>query len=113
MEAGDFLLLLESIDFAYVGEVIHRVTQHCWELSSHIWGEARFPLIILLKGELILYSWTDFREHFGFAANYHMRGNTMRLNPNRIARSQSRTEEAFIAQLLATAGTAPLELRQV
>lgn len=47
METGDFLLLLESTDFAYVGQVIHRITQHCWDLSSYIWGEARFPLIIL------------------------------------------------------------------
>jgi hypothetical protein len=82
METGDFLLLLESSDFAYVGRVIHRVTQHCWELSSHIWGEVRFPLIVFLNGELILYSWDEFREHFGFKANYHMRGNTMRLNPS-------------------------------
>jgi hypothetical protein len=73
-------------------------------------GEARFPLIILLNGELISYSWMEFREHFGFATNYHMRGNTMRLNPNRIASSPSRTEEAFIARLLATAGTNPFDL---
>lgn len=110
METGDFLLLLESSDFAYAGEVIHRISQHCWELSSHIWGEARFPLIILLKGELILYSWDEFREHFGFAANYHMRGNTMRLNAKRIASSPSRTEQAFIARVLATAGKTPLDL---
>lgn len=110
MQTGDFLPLLESTDFAYAGQVIYRVTQHCWDLSSHIWGEARFPLIILLNGELISYSWMEFREHFGFATNYHMRGNTMRLNPNRIASSPSRTEEAFIARLLATAGTNPFDL---
>jgi hypothetical protein len=109
METGDFLLLLESIDFVYAGRVIHRISQHCWELSNYIWGEARFPLIILLQGEFISYLWTEFREHFGFAENYHMRGNTMRRNPKRVASSPSRTEEAFIARLLATAGTAPFD----
>src|SRR5208283_6013607 len=46
MTGGDFLLLLESTDFAYVGQVIQRLSEPCWDLSKHIWGEQRFPLII-------------------------------------------------------------------
>src|SRR5208283_1413597 len=39
METGDYLMLLESTDFRYVGQVIHRVSENCWDLSDHIWGE--------------------------------------------------------------------------
>jgi hypothetical protein len=46
MKTGDFLMLLESSDFRYVGQVIHRVSQPCWDLSRHIWSEQRFPIII-------------------------------------------------------------------
>src|SRR3954447_22279830 len=43
MATGDFLLLLESTEFRYVGQVIHRASEMCWDLSDHIWGEQRFP----------------------------------------------------------------------
>jgi hypothetical protein len=104
MTTGDFLLLLESVGFRYVGQVIHRVSELCWDLSQHIWGEQRFPILILLQGELIDYAWAEFVEEFGFAANYHMRGNTMRLAEERLLASRFGGEEGFIAALLATKG---------
>jgi hypothetical protein len=104
MGTGDFLMLLESTDFSYVGQVIHRVSQPLWGLSGHIWGEQRFPLIILLQGELINYGWDAFSSHFGFDAKYHMRGNTMKLADERVALSTFSNEDAFIARLLTTTG---------
>jgi hypothetical protein len=104
MRTGDFLMLLESTDFSYVGQVIHRASQPQWAWSRHIWGEERFPLIILLQGELITYGWDAFTTHFGFDPKYHMRGNTMRLADERVATSPSGSEEAFIATLLTSTG---------
>lgn len=34
MSTGDFLMLLESSDFKYVGQVIYRTSQPCWDLSG-------------------------------------------------------------------------------
>ncbi len=112
MDTADYLMLLESTDFAYVGQVIHRISQPCWDLSRHIWGEQRFPIIILLQGELITYPWRDFREQFDFDQNYHMRGNTMRLSEERVGSSSFVTEEAFIAKLLTTTGVTPGDLEK-
>ena len=112
MDTGDFLLLAESIDFAYAGQVIHRIGGHCWHLSEHIWGEERFPIVILLQGELISYPWTEFRDHFGYAPNYRMRGLTYRVSATSVASSPSKTEEAFIAGLLTTVGRNPVDLEQ-
>jgi hypothetical protein len=111
MSAGDYLLLLESTDFAYVGQVIHRVSEPSWDLSSHIWGEQRFPLIILLQGELINYPWEQFLSDFGFNPKYHMQGNTAKLGPQRIPDSSFETEEAFISHLLTTTGIRPWDQR--
>ena len=102
MVTGDFLLLLESTEFRYVGQVIHRASEMCWNLSDHIWGEQRFPILILLQGELIDYPWAEFVAAFGFAANYHMRGNTMRLADERLIASRFGSEEAFVVALLAS-----------
>ena len=93
MKTGDFLMLLESSDFCYVGQVIHRISQPCWDLSQHIWSEQRFPIIILLQGEMVLYEWSAFVKDFAFASNYHMRGNTMRLKDDRVASSRFGIEE--------------------
>ena len=111
MAGGDFLLLLESIDFAYVGQVIQRLSEPCWDLSRHIWGEQRFPLIILLQGQLISYPWEQFKEDFRLASNYEMRGQTAKLGPQRIPNSNFETEEAFIARLLTTTGISRVDQR--
>jgi hypothetical protein len=104
MHTGDFLLLLESTDFRYVGQVIHRFVQPNYRLSRRIWGEERFPLIILLQGELISYGWDLFAQTFKFDTRYHMRGNTMRLADARVAESGFESEEQFISTILTTKG---------
>ena len=102
MSGGDYLLLLESIHFAYCGQVLHRVSEMCYDLSENIWGEERFPIIILLQGELINYSWIDFVEHFGYKSNYRMRGQTSNIADRIVASSPSETEEDFITELMTT-----------
>lgn len=105
MKTGDFLLLLESTDFRYAGQVIHRVSDECRDLSTHVWKEQGFPLIVFLQGEMIAYEWNAFKDEFALAAKYHMRGNTARLADERVASSPSGDEEGFIAKLLTTTGT--------
>jgi len=51
---GDYLLLLEAVgpggSFAYAGRAIAMPPKECFDLSMHLWGEQRFPLIVFLKG---------------------------------------------------------------
>jgi hypothetical protein len=60
MAVSDYLLLLEAIGpggtFAYIGRVIAIPSKECFDLSMHLWGEQRFPLIVFLKGGLTSYS---------------------------------------------------------
>ena len=64
LEVGDYLLLLETTgaggQFTYTGRVIARPSKECQDLSNHLWGEYRFPLIVFLKGELTSYYWLSF-----------------------------------------------------
>jgi hypothetical protein len=99
MQEGDSLMLLESEDFRYIGTVLSYLKTPLWDLSAHIWGEQRFPLIVLLDGTLIRYAWESFIADFGFAENYHMRGNTARLADERLANSRFGSDEAFVSFL--------------
>jgi hypothetical protein len=109
MQTGDYLMLLESTDFTYCGQVIHRVSDLCHDLSYHIWGEQRFPIIIFLQGEMISYGWDEFKEDFDFAFKYHMRGHTANISPVRMANSNFQNEDKFIASLLTTKGSNPFD----
>ena len=106
MQTGDYLLLLESVDFQYCGRVVHRVSDLCWDLSYEIWGEQRFPIMLFLDGALISYDWEDFLTDFDFNATYHMRGNTMRLADKRFANSSFAGEDEFMLRIISTRGVA-------
>jgi len=112
METGDFLMLLESISFGYIGQVLHKVSLECRELSTKIWGEHKFPIIIFLQGEMISYDWEDFRDSFGFKPNYHMRGNTMSLAAAKVQSSTFKTEENFVAHVLTSKGINAIDLEK-
>jgi 5-methylcytosine-specific restriction protein A len=110
LRKDNWLLLVESDgpggQFYYGGRVIYRPTREMFDLSKRLWGEARFPLIVLLAGRLTDYPWETFRSAFGFAPNWRLAGNTYRLTPDRISRSQFATETDVIAAVLG-AGSAP------
>lgn len=109
MVPGDHLMLLESEEFRYVGNVLHYMNEPSWDLSARIWGEQRFPLIVMLQGSAIHYPWVKFVRELGFAVNYHMRGNTCRIADERITSSRFGTERDFIKNLTAEAAQSPLE----
>ena len=108
MQTDDHLMLMPSKNFRYCGKVIHKFEGLNHELSLSLWGESKFAIIILLRGNWISYPWIEFREKFGFDANYHMRGNTQRLADKRLADSSFQTEAAFISHILPNLHSPPL-----
>lgn len=84
MDAGDYLLLLESDDFRYVGKIVYRWPDFREDLSSSMWGEGKFSIIVALEGSFVRFPWAQFKSRFGFRDAYHMRGNTMSLSADRI-----------------------------
>lgn len=107
METGHFLMLLEKSHFRYTGQVIHRITLPQRLLLNQIWGESKFPIIILLQGELISYEWAEFKKEFGIKPNYDLRGSTANLSEARILQSRFQTEDAFIASIATKNATVP------
>ena len=102
MGDGDFLMLLESDEFRFLAQVLHKISEPCPDLSRSIWGEGRFSQIVILQGEMIAYPWSQFCTDFAFAPGYHMQGNTMRLAQERLNLSSWGDEEAFVAHLITT-----------
>ncbi len=100
MTAGDYLMLLESEYFAYAGQVLHKLSVPSWTLSSHIWDEQKFPLIVFLQGQMIEYDWGKFKAEFDISPNYNLRGRTTSLSSKKIVNSRFGDEEAFVTYLL-------------
>jgi 5-methylcytosine-specific restriction protein A len=104
LRRGDWLLLLLSDgpggSFYYGGRVIFRPEREMFDVSHRLWGEAKFPLIVLLDGRLTSYPWETFRASFGYQENWRLAGMTYRLTPERIGRSQFATETDVIRSVL-------------
>jgi 5-methylcytosine-specific restriction protein A len=77
-----------------------------FNLSQRLWGEAKFPLIVLLNGKLTDYPWDRFRSAFGFSPDWRLAGMTYRLTPPRISRSPFPTEQDVIAAVVGTTDAA-------
>lgn len=94
--SGDWLLLLKSDrlggQFIYAGQVVQRLKQEAFDLSTHFWGEARFSIILLLDGRLTSYPWEIFRDNLGYAPNWRLAGNTFRITPERLTLSSYRVQ---------------------
>ena len=109
-EIGDYLLLLEAAgpggSFAYAGRAIAKPSRECFELSQHLWGEERFPLIVFLKGNLTSFRWIDFCENLGYRTNWNPAGQTYRVQYERLVASRYMDEDGLIR---AVAG-GPIEL---
>ncbi|MGM0584318.1 MAG: HNH endonuclease [Pseudomonadota bacterium] len=88
LSRNDVLLLLESAGyggaFAYAGKVVEFPSQECFEISRYLWGEARFPLIVFLKGEMTDYTWREFCKQFGYKSNWNPAGQTYRIGEDRL-----------------------------
>jgi hypothetical protein len=101
---GDYLLLLESVGpggvFAYGGIIVARPSQECFDLSVHLWGENRFPLIVFMRGNLTSYRWYDFCEALGYRQNWNPAGMTSRVLTKRLLNSPYTDEAGLIVAAL-------------
>jgi len=101
---GDWLLLLESDrpggQFYYGGRILHSFARENFELSAHLWGEAGYPLILLLNGQLTNYGWEQFSSAFGYGPNWRLQGRTYRLTAERLTQSAFLSDDDVIAAVL-------------
>ena len=100
---SDFWLLIDTDrpggTISYAGRIVCKVENPSHELSNYLWGEAKFPLILLLGGFCTELEVTQFKELFGYSPNWSMRGLSYPLAQQRIEGSQFGSESAFIAYL--------------
>lgn len=100
---GDYWLLLDTDrpggSISYAGRIICKLESPSFRLSNYLWGEAKFPLILLLDGFRTNFEITEFKEAFGYSPNWYMRGWAYRLTDQRIAASTFQTEQAFLQYL--------------
>jgi hypothetical protein len=108
---NDHWLLLDTDrpggTISYAGKVICKLENPSFRLSSFLWGEAKFPLILLLDGFRTELEITQFKELFGYKPKWDMRGFSYSLATTRIKESIFQEEVAFIEHLSASrhAGT--------
>ncbi len=100
----DWLLLLESDrpggQFYYGGKVLFRLPRENFELSNHLWGDASFPIIILLDGKLTNFEWDKFRENMAYGAKWRLQGRTYKVTSERLAQSSYLSEVDIINAVL-------------
>lgn len=88
LKIHDSLLLLESAgyggSFAYGGKIVAFPSKECFELSQHLWGEAKFPLIVFMKGKMANFLWRDFCNLVNYKANWNPAGQTYRITEDKM-----------------------------
>jgi 5-methylcytosine-specific restriction protein A len=104
LKIDDYLLLLRAVGpggtFAYGGKIVAKPSVECFELSRHLWGEGRFPLIVLLSGGLTNYSWYDFCDQLSYKRNWNPAGQTYRIPSDRLHASPFGDEAALIRRIV-------------
>jgi 5-methylcytosine-specific restriction protein A len=106
---GDWLLLLETDrpggQFYYAGRILYRAPKELFDLSTELWGEARYPIILLLDGKLTNFPWDTFRDNFAYGANWKLQSRTYRITPERLAQSTYLSEEDVIVAMIGVGGS--------
>ncbi len=100
---GDHFALLVSIrpfgQIEYVGQIVGAPSEPCYDLSTRLWGEQRFPLIVFMVGWVAAYPWEQFRDRLGYASNWDPAGKTWPVKQERL-RAAGETEETFVRSLI-------------
>ncbi|MEZ5777928.1 MAG: hypothetical protein R3E44_06160 [Paracoccaceae bacterium] len=86
MRRGDALMLLGSERTCeFIASIDYVLPQPSPDLSKRIWGEGRFPIIVLLKNsQFIDLLWSDFLDKVGYRANYRITGHTSRIADSKL-----------------------------
>jgi hypothetical protein len=85
---------LDSIHYA--GRIICKFENPSFHLSNFLWGEQKFPLIVFMDGFRTDVEITTFKQMFGYADNWSMRGLAYSLRDDRIQNSRFGTEASFM-----------------
>lgn len=104
IEVGDSILLLESAghegSFAYGGRIIAFPSKECFELSRHLWGEAKFPIIVFLTGGMTNFLWRDFCSLVNYKNNWNPAGQTYRITEDRMNFAGFQSDGQLIERIL-------------
>lgn len=117
LEIGDSLLLLEAAgyggSFAYGGKVVAFPSRECFELSQHLWGEAKFPLIVFLKGAMTQFLWRDFCSLVDYKQNWNPAGQTYRITESRMEFGNFQTDDQLLERVVGQKITIDEEYNEV
>ena len=88
LEAGDFVLLLESATQHGEVPVLCHVQlfwpYKLWDLSLSLWNSNNYPYIFFFHTEKLNLGWPEFKEHVGYKPNYNPRGHFLRVASNKL-----------------------------
>lgn len=105
MIVGDYLLLLdtnaEGGAFRYFGRVLYRLPSEQWHLSSYLWKESTYSIIVLTRGHLIKYPWIKFLGDFGYGSGLKPMGRTYRIAKQTMSNSRFTDEGTFYETITA------------
>ena len=100
LQKDDVFLLLPTQRMGsrinYAGRVLARAPSKSFALSKFLWGNERFPIIFLMDGEQIDYSWEGLWKDVGFKPNYQLRGNAIRISDDRLFASPYQSEAGLL-----------------
>ncbi len=103
LKLGDTFLLLNTDQsygfFEYSGRVLCRLPSEQWRLSFKLWGERKFPLIVLLRGNLIHYPWPNFLDDMSYGAGFKGMGRVHTIAKPRLSETRFGSEESFLEHL--------------
>jgi hypothetical protein len=99
MIIGDCFLPLDTNGeggaFRYLGRVLYRLPSEHWQLSHHLWKDSSYPIIILLRGNLVAYPWPKFLSDFGYGSGLKPMGRTYRIAKRALELSRFGDEATF------------------
>jgi hypothetical protein len=105
IEPKDYFMVLdtnaEGGAFRYVGRVLCYLPGRQWDVSQWLWGSQKYPLILLLEGELIEYPWPRFLTDFKFGVGMKPMGRTYRISEQAFRAGPASTDGGFFRYLTA------------
>jgi hypothetical protein len=101
---GDYFMALDTNAewgaFRYIGRVLYYLPGEHWELSLRLWRERKFPLILLLKGNLVAYPWQGFLSDFKYGAGLRPMGRTSRISDKSFTNGPYSTDAEFFERIV-------------
>jgi hypothetical protein len=104
LKRSDLILLLdtdgEGGKFCYIGKCIFKLPSTYPELSQALWGDPKFPIIVLLLGHLINYPWLMFLRDFQYGPGLKPMGRTHTISDEALLNSEYADEAKFYQSIV-------------